>query len=239
MKEALPRLVCPRLAPPLWSGPFLGLQMSDIFDEVSEDLRADRTRKLLQRYAGVLVAAALLVVAAVGGRTWWRDHQARENARVADIYLAAMRTAGTDKPAALAGFARVAAEGPEGYRALARLREASLKYDGGDRDGALALWDQVAGDAGADKLLRDLASLQWAVHSIDAGDPAAVTARLRPLAAPDNPWHALAEEAQALLALRTGDHAAARDTLKRLAQDVTAPDGVRGRANGLLARLGG
>ncbi len=38
--------------------------------------------------------------------------------------------------------------------------------------------------------------------------------------------------------LRQGNTDAARDTLKRLAQDVTAPDGVRGRANGLLARLG-
>ena len=239
MNEGLPRLVCPRIPPPLWSGPLLGLQMSDIFDEVSEDLRADKTRKLLQRYAGVLVGVALLVVAGVGGRAWWREHEARESARVADMYIAAMRTAGTDKPAALAGFAQVAADGPEGYRTLARLREASIKYDSGDRDGALAAWDQVAGDASADRLLRDLASLQWALHSIDSGDPATVAARLKPLASPDNAWHALAEEAQAMLALRTGDRDAARDTLKRLAQDVTAPDGVRGRANGLLARLGG
>ena len=50
----------------------------------------------------------------------------------------------------------------------------------------------------------------------------------------------MAEEAQALLDLRQGHNDAARDTLKRLAQDVTAPDGVRGRANGLLRRrLGG
>jgi hypothetical protein len=81
--------------------------------------------------------------------------------------------------------------------------------------------------------------LQSALHQIDKGDPAAVAAQLQPLAAPDNPWHALAEEAQALLDLRQGRTDAARDTLKRLTQDITAPDGVRARANGLLARLGG
>ena len=85
---------------------------------------------------------------------------------------------------------------------------------------------------------RDVAALQSVLHQIDNGDPATLEARLKPLAAPDNPWHALAEEAQVMIDLRQGHNDAARDTLKRLAQDVTAPDGVRGRANGLLARLG-
>ncbi|MCW3477026.1 tetratricopeptide repeat protein [Limobrevibacterium gyesilva] len=217
--------------------------MSDIFDEVSEDLRAERTRKLLRRYAGPLIAAGVLVVAGAGGWQAWKYYEAREAAHVGQSFLAAMRIAdgpaGADRQAALAGFAQVAREGSPGYRTLARLRAAAVKADAGDRDGALALWDQVAGDNSADKLLRDLARLQWALHQIDAGDPAAVEQHLAPLTTPGNPWHALAEEAQALLALRQGNNDAARDTLKRLAQDVTAPDGVRGRANGLLARLGG
>ena len=49
----------------------------------------------------------------------------------------------------------------------------------------------------------------------------------------------LAAETQALLAIRQSKPDAARNILKRLSQDVTAPDGVRGRANGLLAQLGG
>ena len=75
---------------------------------------------------------------------------------------------------------------PEGYRTLARLREAALKADAGDLPGALALWDQVAADASADPLLRDLASLLWAEHQIDSGDPALLEARLKALAAPEN-----------------------------------------------------
>jgi hypothetical protein len=216
--------------------------LSDIFDEVSEDLRAERTQKLLQKYGGVLVAMLVLVVAGVGGWQAWKYYQARETARMAQAFIAAMRVADSpaaaDRQAALPGFALVAQEGGPGYRSLARLRAAALKADAGDRDGALALWDEVAGDREADPLLRDLANLQWALHQIDKGDPDAVERRLAPLASPDNTFHALAEEGQALLALRQGKNDVARDTLKRLAQDVTAPDGVRGRANGLLARLG-
>jgi len=217
--------------------------VSDIFDEVDEELRAERAKKLLQRYAGLIIGAAILLVAAVGAWKAMQWYQARETVRVAGIYLAAMREAdapgAAEHQAALAGFAKVAAEGMPGYRTLARLRAAALEADTGNLKAALGLWDDVAADGSADRLLRDLASLEWALHEIDIGDPALVAARLAPLATPDNPWHALAEEAQAMLALHEGKTAEARDTLKRLAQDVTAPEGVRRRANGLLAELGG
>ena len=52
--------------------------------------------------------------------------------------------------------------------------------------GAAALWDQVAADSSADPLLRDLASLLWAQHQIDSGDPSLLEARLKALAAPEN-----------------------------------------------------
>jgi hypothetical protein len=49
----------------------------------------------------------------------------------------------------------------------------------------------------------------------------------------------LAEEGQAMLALRQGQTDTARTTLKKLSADPSAPDGVRGRAGGLLQQLGG
>ena len=215
----------------------------DIFDEVSEDLRAERAQAMMKKYGGVLVAAALLVLAATGGWQGWRWYQGRETARVAAIYLDALRAAdrpaGAERHAARPLLDQVAAEGAPGYRTLARLREAALKADGGDLAAALALYNQVATDSAADPLLRDLATLQWATRQVDSGEPALLEARLAPLTAADHPLRALAAETQALLAIRQSKPDAARNILKRLSQDVTAPDGVRGRANGLLAQLGG
>ena len=217
--------------------------MSDIVDEVEEELRAERAKKLLQRYGSLIIGAAVAIVAVVAGFQAWRWYEARERTRVAAIYISAMHQAdaqaAADHQAALAGLAKVSAEGMPGYTTLARLRAAALKADAGDKEGALRLWDDVAKDGSADPLLRDLANLQWAMHQVDTGDPAQVTARLKPLTDPNNAWHAMAEEQLALLALRQGQTQAAHDTLKRLANDVTAPQGVRGRAGGLLAKLGG
>lgn len=225
-----------------------GLHVVDIFDEVDEELRAERAQKLLQRYAGVIIGAALLIVGAAAGWQAWRWYQARQDQAAAVEFLTAMTladttTAGTITPAnraaAIAAFDRLAGIAPEGYRTLARLREAALKADGGDPQGASALWDQVAGDASADPLLRDLANLSWAERLIDSADPALLEARLKALMGPDNVWRTLAEEQLALLDMRQGHQDAAKTTLRRLAEDSTAPKGVRGRASALLNRLGG
>ena len=220
--------------------------MVDIFDEVDEELRAERAQQLLKRYGGVIVAGLVLIVGAVVGWQGWSWYEARQDRAAAAEYLIAMNLANataagsseTSRGAAIATFSKLATALPEGYATLARLREAALKADAGDLQGATALWDQVAGDASADPLLRDLANLLWAQHQIDTGDPSLLQARLKALAAPENPWRALAEEQLALLDLRLGKTDQARTSLRRLAQDATAPSGVRGRASGLLSRLG-
>ena len=221
--------------------------MVDIFDEVDEELRAERAQQLFKRYGGVIFGAALLIVVAAAAWQGWRWYQARQDQAAAVQYLTAMTladataagTSAANRAAAIAVFDKLTATAPEGYRTLARLRDAALKADAGDLTGATALWDQVAADNAADPLLRDLASLLWAEHQIDHGDPALLESRLKALTAPDNVWHALAEEQLALLDLRVGKTDQAKTTLRRLAQDTTAPSGVRGRAGGLLNRLGG
>jgi hypothetical protein len=224
-----------------------GDHVVDIFDEVDEELRAERAQQLLKRYGWLIVAGALAIVGAAAGWQGWRWYEARQDQAAAVEYLTAMNLADATaagsseatRTAGIAAFAQLAATAPDGYATLARLREAALKADAGDLPGAAALWDRVAGDAAADPLLRDLASLLWSQHQIDGGDPSLIEARLKPLASPENPWHALAEEQLALLNLRQGKTDQAKTTLRRLAADTTAPSGVRGRATGLLGRLGG
>jgi hypothetical protein len=218
------------------------MAVPDIFDEVAEDLRAERNRNLLKRYGGVLVAAAVLVVAGAGAYEGWRQYSSREANKQATMFLDAQKLAdgpAAGRLAALPAFAQLAQDGTPGYRALARLRAAAIKAESSDLPGALVLWDQVAADSGVDAILRDFANLQWALHQIDAGDPALVSARLLPLTADGSAWKPLAEEGQAMLALRQGQTDVAKETLKRLSADPTAPDGVRGRAGGLLQQLGG
>lgn len=219
--------------------------MPDIFDEVNEELRAERAQRLLQRYGVLLIAAAILVVVAVGGWQFWRYRQQQAREAVAATFLQAMNEASgpagaktPDRAKAEATFAKLATDAPQGYRTLARLREAALKADDGDLKAALALWDQVSSDENADPTLRRVADLLWVQHQVDSGDPTAVEARLVPLIAPTSPWRPLGLEAEAWLKLRTGDKAEAAKMLREIIALPNATSGVRSRAAILLQRLG-
>jgi hypothetical protein len=219
--------------------------VADIFDELNEDLRAERSRALAMRYGGWVAGLLVLALIGVGGWQGWQWYQDRQATKAAGPYLAAMNAADAlplgpapARAAAADAFAQVAATAPEGYRTLARLREAALRADAGDSAAALALWDSVAHDSGADPILRDLATLLWAQHQIDHGDPAVLTDRLRTLEADGNPWRPLAQEADALLSLRQNDKEAAIRKLRLLAADPGVTEGVRNRASGLLTLLG-
>jgi hypothetical protein len=215
----------------------------DIFDEVDEELRAERAQALLRRYAGLIIAAAILVVAGAAGWEGWRWYQARQDMQAGERYLAAVAlenspAAAGDRKALTAAFDSLAQASPVGYRSLARLQAAALKAQAGDLPGAATLWNDVATDDAADPLLRDLANLLWCQHQIDTADPGLLAGRLKALAEPGNVWRPLAQEQLALLDLRQGKTDAAKAALSKLAQDATAPEGVRGRAAALLARLG-
>ena len=217
--------------------------MVDIFDEVDEELRAERAQRLLQRYAGLIIAVALLIVGGAAGWQAWRWWQARQDMAAAQRYVTAMTLmqspAAAGNAQALTGdFDALAQTAPEGYRTLARLQAAALKAEHGDLRGALGLWNDVASDGSADPLLRDLATLLWCQHQIDTADPGLLAARLKALAEPGNVWRPLAQEQLALLDLHQGKTEAAKAALNKLAQDVTAPNGVRERAAALLGRLG-
>lgn len=212
--------------------------MVDIFNEVEEDLRRDRYHRLWRRYGVFVIGAAVAVVVATGGVSLWRQHaaQQREAAGAAFSVAAALDAQGKHADAATA-FAALAESGPGGYALLARLRQASAQVAAGDRPGAVATLDAVASAPG-DADLRALAGLRAASLVLDANADDAIR-RLQPLAAEGQPWRHSAREMLAAAWLLKGDAAAARNSLKQVADDASAPQGARDRAAELLASLGG
>ena len=215
--------------------------MPDIFDEVDEDLRAERARRLARRYGPYAIALVGLIVLGVAGAQVWRDRRTSARLAVAETYVAAVQgTEGATGEAAKAAadkLAGVADTTSGGYRTLARLQEASARAAAGDAAGARTAWDRVANDGEADPLLRDAARLRLVLAEVDTGDPDAVMRRLEPLLAPTNPFRPLADEARGLLLVRLGKGAEAMDTFKRLMADKTLPRTLQQRASGMFARL--
>ncbi len=212
--------------------------MVDIFTEVEEDLRRERAKRLWDRYGWIVTAVLLLVVVGTGGFQAWKWNEGRKAAEAASRYLAAARAVEENRPGpALEGFAGLTQDAPAGYRLLARFQEAALQAKAGQREIAIALWDQMERDGATPQPYRELATLLSVMHQIDTGEPAALAGRLAPLDRPDGAFRFSARELQAALAHRQQDRARAVAILRSLAEATDAPLALRSRASEALSSL--
>lgn len=219
--------------------------MVDIFDEVEEDLRAERAKRLAKNYGWVAALAVVLVVAGAAGWQFYQHRKLQQDQAVAARYIGIMNAINQGpsilkdaRTAQVEPLTQLAAEAPEGYKAIARLRAAGLLADAGKIKEASALYYEVATDNNVEPQLRDLAQVLMYGWQLDDADPKVLEPRLQALAQPGAPWAPLAQEQLAVLDLRQGKVDDARSKLKALATDVLAPAGVRARANALLQGLG-
>lgn len=211
--------------------------MSDIFREIDEELRRDNLLKLWKQYGRYVIAGVVVVIVVAGAIAAWRDHQATERRAQSLRYSSALALVrqGKDADAARA-FAAIANEGG-GYAVLAVFDEAELLAKSGDRKGAIEAYDRIAGSASFDAEFRDMATLLAVMHSLPDGDPQALLKRLEPLTATGKPFRATALDLTAAAKLKSGDKAGALELYRNLADDLTAPQGVRARAAEMAAAL--
>jgi hypothetical protein len=216
------------------------LALSEFIREVDEELRRENWEVIWKKYGKLLIAAALALVLGTAAVVGWREFDRSQRMKAGDHFAAVIaEVESTKEPAQAAGIlANYIADAPDGYGMLARLREAKLRADAGERETAIGLYDALAGDSSVDPLFRDLAALYSIRMQIDGGDPATLNARLATLAADGNPWRYTARELQAVLALNSGDTPGARSIFTGLADDMNAPDSLRTRATEMLRALG-
>lgn len=207
--------------------------------EIDEELRQEQYSKLWKRYGRYIIAAAIILVGGVAGYQGWQAWDIKSRAEQSDRFEAALTLKRDgDLEAARNAFAELAADGGAGYATLARLQEAAILEQTGDRQGAIAAYRELSAETSLAQKYRDLATILGAFLEADEADPGELTARLAPLTAADHPWRFSALEITGLLAQKAGDTTKAKEIFDRLANDATAPGGVRSRAAEILAILG-
>ena len=212
--------------------------MADIFKEVDEDLRREKLTKLWKKHGREVIGLALMIVLAVAGVQGWRAYDLDRRGTLSDRYAAALDLAADgDTAAGLNALIDLSEADGSGYAGLAAFEEARLRVASGDIGGAIAVWDRIAAESGLGEGFRSAATLLSVLAQIDAGDPGVLGGRLEPLAAAGEPFRATARELLALLALREGDRAGARELYAKIADDREAPSGLRQRATQMLTAL--
>jgi hypothetical protein len=211
--------------------------VSELFNEVDEEVRRDQLKKLWDQYSIYIVAGALLIIAAVGG---WRGYQYLEAKKAAEAGAAfdkAIELAEQNKHAeAETAFTELAAKAPSGYRMLARLR-AAAEAANRDPKAAAKLYDEIAGDRSIGTAEQDLARIRAAGLLLETTSYPNMLQRLEPATAPGATFRHTARELLALAAWRANDAAAARQWLDLIANDGETPPSLRSRTEALQALL--
>lgn len=212
--------------------------LADIFQEVDEELRRDKAADYWARYGRYMIAAVVFVVVATASYVGWKEYRLQQQTAYGERFAVALSLIQEKKPGdALNALGGLAEDAGAGYSTLARFRAAAVKAGEGDTAGAAEIYDAVAKDDDVDELYASLANLYYVLSTLQTGEPADLLKRLEPLAAAGSPWRYSAQELMALVELRKGDEAKAREHYTKLADDPKTPAGARARAAEMLRAL--
>jgi hypothetical protein len=212
--------------------------VSDIFNEVDEEVRREQLKKLWEHYGAYIVALAVVVVLAVAawqGYVWWETKKAAESGTA---FEAAITLSDEGKQQdAQAAFAKLASGGSSGYRILAPLR-AAAELGRSDPAAAAKIYDELASDSSLGPVLQDFAGVRAGYLLVDTAAYDEMLRRLEPLTAANRPFRHSARALLALSALRAGNAKAVRDWSDMVITDPEAPAGTRNRVEMYLALVG-
>jgi hypothetical protein len=201
--------------------------VTDVFEEVEEQIRQDRYVTFFKKYGWWLGGAFALLIAGMAAGLAWR-HFSTEAARArseAFVAIQELRAQG-DLEGAKAALDAFEGRNSGVYRALTPMMEAAILVDQGDLRGAIEAFDRAAG-AASDPIVRDSARLRAAYLVADTQDFAALEQRVAPLLEEPGPIRSMARQLMAIEAWEAGDLGRARDLVDEIALDLDAPEDVR------------
>lgn len=208
--------------------------MSDIFNEVDEELRRQRLKDFWNRYQIFIIGAALIIILGVGGwrgYEWWQAKRAAESGAVFESAVA-LAADGKYEDAEKA-FGKIADENTA-YRVLARLRQAG-ELARRDRDGAVKIYDALVAEPGIGVVMQDLARVRGAQLLLDTATAGDMKTRLSGATEAGRVFRHTAREILAFASWRAGDAPGIKQWFDTIIADTDTPPGVRTRVEMLMS----
>lgn len=213
--------------------------MVDVFDQVEEELRSARYKRLAMTWLPVV--GGVLLVALIAALAWWgwQTMETNKADKASIAYERGLESMGSNNTVgADAAFVQAAKEGNGAYRSLALQQRAEIAVMAGKIPEAVAFLDDAA-KASRDSILTDAARMKAVWLLMDTATLADIEARLEPLTGDKRPYRAFAREALAMAQLQHGKTAEARAALVLLKADLDTPPPVAERAGVAIDAIDG
>lgn len=210
--------------------------MSDIFQEVEEDVRRERFEKLWKQYGDYAIAAVAAVAVGVAGFQLWTKYETQKRFEASRTFMQAQAAAESgNTQAATATFGTLAKSGPSGYATIATFSQANNQLATENRAQALEIYKSLAGKDSSQ--IGSAARIRAAWIMVETTPRSELETWLAPLNVQSNAWHYMAQEILAYADYRAGALDQAQREYQVLADDKDSPSGLRARSNAMATFL--
>ena len=207
--------------------------MSDIFQEIDEDLRQDKVARLWKAYGKYLVSLAVFIILAIAGYRFIEHINEENREQASELYELASEAGRTgDKKAAIELFSDERFNETIGYAIISKLKKATLAKSNNDPEGMAIVLKEIVRNEEIPSYLRNLARLQ-----LIASDSDKYISQLDALIEGDGPWKFLALELKGGMELEVGNLKEARSIFEELTIEADTPNNMRRRASEILKAL--
>jgi len=207
--------------------------VSDIFQEIDEDLRQDKVARLWKAYGKYLVSLAIFIILAIAGYRFIEHINKENREQASELYELASEAGRTgDKKAAIELFSDERFNETMGYAIISKLKKATLAKSNNDPEGMAIVLKQIATNEEIPSYLRNLARLK-----LIASDSDNYISQLDALIEGDGPWKFLALELKGGMELEVGNLKEARSIFEELTIEADTPNNMRRRASEILKAL--
>ena len=207
--------------------------------EVDDAVREDQIIGFWTQYGKLVLGLIGGGLLAYAGYLFYNHSKAQSAGVTAESYVKALNESeGGNMAASDKVLATVKTEGDGAYQAAALMTEANNALRNKDDKKAITLLGQLATDAKAPQIYRDLALVRQVTMQFDTIKPEEVIARLKPLAVESNAVFPSAAELVALAYMNQGKDADAGALFGKIAAFADTPEGLKARAQQMAGMLG-
>lgn len=200
--------------------------MSDIFREVDEALKREKTEEWWKENGKAVILGCIVAIVATAvtsfGIRWMEKNRVNETTILIQ----------TLKQNNVQPLLDVAQSAPKGIATLARFHAAQAAFTQGKDEEGFAILHDLSQGKGVDSVYSDYATLLYVLKKMNTkdADAKALLEMIEPVASKKNTWRFSALEAQALLYYQTGEKDKAIESIEKITNDKDVPPSIMVRA---------
>ncbi len=226
--------------------------MSDLLDEIKEDLKYERYAQLWQRYGGLFISFLVVIVVGTGLSVWYQNHlQTISGLNGSKLYMANEYLKNGDKREATKIYGEILKDSPASIAALTELNEIYLKIDNFNKAAdkskswpeLLASLKKVQGNTAYPKEYQQLASVIYVTLLLDKNNPSVpdqdkeIISYLNDLSKNSSIWHDTAKEYLGFYYFSQNKLKDSEKIFKELFESKSTPESIKVHAEQMLQTI--